>query len=38
MTHSYFKLNSFVENSHFKIESIDTVLNLVNCWMASLDF
>ena len=29
----------FVENSHFKMESIYTVLTLVtsNCWMASLD-
>ena len=34
------KLNSFVENSDFKMESIHAVLNLVtpNCWMASLDF
>ena len=33
------KLNTFVENSHFKMESIQTVLKLVtpNCWMASLD-
>ena len=40
LIHNLIKLNSFVENSHFKIESIHTVLNLVtpNCWMASLDF
>ena len=38
--HNLKKLNSFVENSHFKMESIHTVLNLVTpkCWMASLDF
>lgn len=40
LIHNLKKLNSFVENSHFKMESIHTVLNLVtpNCWMASLDF
>ena len=39
LIHNLKKLNSFVENSHFKMESIHTVLNLVtpNCWMASLD-
>ena len=33
------KFNMFVENSHFKMESIHTVLTLVtpNCWMTSLD-
>ena len=40
LIHNFKKLNSFVENSHFKMESIHTVLNFVtpNCWMASLDF
>ena len=40
LIHNLKKLNSFVENSHFKMESIHTVLNRVtpNCWMASLDF
>ena len=40
LIHNLKKLNSFVENSHFKMESIHTVLNLVTpkCWMASLDF
>ena len=33
------KLNSFIKNSHFKMDTIRTVLGLVtpNCWMASLD-
>ena len=33
------KLNSFIKNSHFKMDTIRTILGLVtpNCWMASLD-
>lgn len=33
------KLNSYIENLHFKMESIHSILRLVtkNCWMASLD-
>ena len=33
------KLNTFIQTSHFKMDSIHTVLKLVtpNCWMASLD-
>ena len=33
------KLNSFVKNFHFKMETIRTILTLVtpNCWMASLN-
>ena len=40
LIHNLKNLNSFVENSHFKTESVHTVLNLVtpNCSMTSLDF
>ena len=33
------RLNFFIENSHFKMDTIHTILRLVtpNCWMASLD-
>ena len=33
------RLNAFIENSHFKMDTIHTILRLVtpNCWMASLD-
>ena len=33
------RLNLFIENSHFKMDTIHTILRLVtpNCWMASLD-
>ena len=33
------KLNSYITNSHFKMDTIRTILGLVtpNCWMASLD-
>ena len=33
------KLNSYITNSHFKMDAIRTILGLVtpNCWMASLD-
>ena len=39
LIHNLKKLNSFVEKSHFKMEFIHTVLNLVTptYWMASLD-
>ena len=32
-------LNTFIETSHFKMESTHTVLNLATsyCWMASID-
>jgi len=40
LIHNLKKLNSFVEDSLFTMESIHTVFNLVtpSCWMASLDF
>ena len=33
------KLNQSIENHHFKMDSIQTVMSLVtpNCWMASLE-
>ena len=33
------RLNSFIKNSHFKMDTIHTILKLVtpNCWMVSLD-
>ena len=33
------RLNLFIKNSHFKMDTIHTILKLVtpNCWMASLD-
>ena len=36
LIHNLKKLNTFVENSHFKMVSIHTALNHVtpNCWMA----
>ena len=33
------RLNSFIKNSHFKMDTIHTIPKLMtpNCWMASLD-